>query len=113
MVLRPRATKLLIPNSGPYLVTGSTRHTYLLRNIATGFAFAEHRSNVRPMMSLPATPRARDVPSGIGEMLGEAGMQQGGATGQRSIPEQGNPRLKSALKAANPAAMPQLRSRGD
>ena len=81
MVMRPRATKLLIPNSGPYLVTGSTRHTYLLRNIATGFAFAEHRSNVRPMLSLPATPWARDVPSGIGEMLGEAGMQQGEAKG--------------------------------
>ena len=62
MVLRPHATKLLIPNSGPYLVTGSTRHTYLLRNIATGFAFSEHRSNVRAMSDTLVAFRARDAP---------------------------------------------------
>ena len=50
-------------------------------------------------------------------MLGEAGMQQGGATGQLktggAAPEQGNPLSKSALKAANSAALPQPRSSSD
>ena len=94
MVLHPRATKLLIPNSGPYLVTGSTRHTYLLRNIATGFAFSEHRSNVRAMSDTLAAFRARDAPLGIGEMLGGAGKEAA----------EGSPQPKPATGAAHTAA---------
>ena len=65
-VLRPRAVKLLIPNSGPYLVTGCTQHTYLLRNLATGYAFWENKTNVRPLRGFGSG----DGPPGIGELLG-------------------------------------------
>ena len=65
-VLCPRAVKLLIPNSGPYLVTGCTQHTYLLRNLATGYAFWENKTNNCPLRGFGSG----DGPPGIGELLG-------------------------------------------
>ena len=94
MILRPRATKLLIPNSGPYLVTGSTKHTYLLRNIATGFVFHENKSNVVPMQPVSGHLGLRDAAPGIGEILG------GPQSGVAGPPGVGHPQPKPATGAA-------------
>ena len=68
MILRPRATKLLIPNSGPYLITGASAHTYHLRNIATGFTFIESKSNVAPLRGF--STGLRDAGPSIGDNVG-------------------------------------------
>lgn len=52
LLLRPRARKLLIPNSGPYLLTALHAHTATLRNLATGAQFHENLANLK-LMQLP------------------------------------------------------------
>lgn len=47
LVLRPRRSKLLTPNSGPYIVISVQKHTATIRNLATAVQFNEHLSNVR------------------------------------------------------------------
>ena len=49
MLLRPRARKLLIPNSGPYLLIAIHTNTATLRNMATGAQFHENLANLRPL----------------------------------------------------------------
>lgn len=39
MILRPRARKLYIPHTGPYLLTALHEHTATLRNLSTGAVF--------------------------------------------------------------------------
>ena len=52
MVLRPRARKLLIPNSGPYVLLALHQHTATLRNLANNATFHENLSNLR-LLTLP------------------------------------------------------------
>jgi hypothetical protein len=47
LILRPRRTKLMPPNSGPYLVISIQKHTATLRNVATNLQTTEHLSNIR------------------------------------------------------------------
>ena len=52
-LLRPRATKLICSNSGPYLLVALRNTTAVLRNLATGVLLEEHVSNIRPL-TLPS-----------------------------------------------------------
>ena len=73
MLLRPRATKLVVANTAPYLVVALQAHTVTLRNLATGALLKEHRSNVAPLQ-VPEYTAAR---GGIG--VGNPGLP--GASG--------------------------------
>jgi hypothetical protein len=55
LVLRPRRSKLIAPNSGPYLVISVQKHTATLKNLATNQSFTEHLSNVRRFAAIGNT----------------------------------------------------------
>ena len=100
-ILRPRATKLLIPHSGPYPLVSATQHTYTLRNIATGFTFVESKSNVAPLAGFHlAGPEGRAP--GIEDMLGghATPQQQAGKDRTRRAGE-GNPPPSPHTSAAH------------